>query len=279
MHINLENQDRPDKTAVDLRLYHFGYESCLAAQAWGPGIKDHFKIHVVFEGTGAYQTPQGSYVLSAGDVFLTTPNTVVSYKASSEDPWTYGWFAFNGMNARLYLQRAGLSIENPVLRLKNPELVKSTLHHMTALPSKDASRDLELLSCLYLMLAQLVASGNSVLPLPRQLGPQLYIEAALSYIETNFSRQMRIDELAAHIGISRKYLARLFATHFGTSPQQFLVTYRMERAKLLLERTALSVAEVAVSVGYPDAFAFSKRFKQCYSLSPSHFRQKQGSDI
>lgn len=43
MHINLENQDRPDKTAVDLRLYHFGYESCLAAQAWGPGIKDHFK--------------------------------------------------------------------------------------------------------------------------------------------------------------------------------------------------------------------------------------------
>lgn len=282
MHVNLHYQDRPDKTSVDLMLYHFGYESCEPNHAWGPGIKDHFKIHVIFEGSGSYQTPYGLYELKAGDAFLTVPDAIVSYKASELDPWTYGWFAFNGMNAQNYLDRAGLSIEEPILHFKEPLAVKETLLYMTELSSATTTRDLVLLSCLYKLLAQLIDSAKTPqrrLKNPQSAGASLYIEEALNYIETNFSRQMRIEEMASHIGIQRKYLARLFSGHFGTSPQQYLVTYRMERAKQLLERTRLSISEIAVSVGYPDPFAFSKRFKQSFSLSPTQFREQLGPDI
>lgn len=279
MHINLHYKDRPDKTSVDLRLYHFGYESCEPNHSWGPGIKDHYKIHVVFEGQGEYTTPYGTYTLTAGDIFLTVPDCVVQYKASEENPWTYGWFAFNGMNAPMYLDRAGLHIEKPILHLKRLELVCDIILNMTQVEMAESTRDLVLLSHLYRLLSEVIDSASSPLRRSQAVGANLYIEEALNYIETNYSRQMRIEEMACHIGIQRKYLARLFNQHFATSPQQYLVTYRMEKAKQLIEKTELSISEVATSVGYPDPFAFSKRFKSCFGMAPTDYRQKRMSDI
>ena len=57
------------------------------------------------------------------------------------------------------------------------------------------------------------------------------------------------------------------------SPQEFLINIRMERAAELLTSTALPVNEVAAKVGYSDALAFSKKFKENYNLSPKSYRE------
>ena len=53
-----------------------------------------------------------------------------------------------------------------------------------------------------------------------------------------------------------------------------LTRERIEAAKNLLVNTRLSVSEVGVRVGYPDAYHFSKRFKEIVGMSPKQFRDQ-----
>lgn len=270
--VNLHYDELKEKTNVDLRLYHYGYEDCEPLHSWGPGIKDHFKIHLVFSGKGTYKMGNNQYELGPGQGFLTTPDTVVSYTADSDDPWSYGWFAFNGLNAQNYLLRAGLSKENPILTLKEPEYAISLLKEMITYDSTLSSKDLKLMSGLYQLLSLVIESKTSKTAITdtQSSAKFTYLRAAQTYIETNYSRRMTVEEMAKHIGISRKYLARLFAQAYKMPPQTYLLTYRMERAKILLLETELNIGEVAYSVGYQDQFVFSKAFKNYTGHAPSH---------
>lgn len=271
--INLHYEDAKEKTNVDLRLYHYGYEHCSPGHSWGPGIKDHYKIHLVFSGRGQYTVGERTYLLSAGQGFLTTPDTVVSYKADEEAPWTYGWFAFNGLNATTYLNRSGLSRENPICVVSEPQEAYETLLRMTKI-SQLPSKDLRLMAELYNLLGMIVDSNSTSRSIHGLGEGHLdYTHKAMDYIELNYSRRMSIEEMAGSIGISRKYLTKLFSAQFHCSPQQYLLTYRMEKAKKLLLETTLTISEVGYSVGYPDQFAFSKAFKGYSRMSPNAFRK------
>ena len=61
----------------------------------------------------------------------------------------------------------------------------------------------------------------------------------------------------------------------GCSPQEYLVRLRIDKAKSLLERTDLSINDVANAVGYTDQMAFSKIFKQNCGLSPRSYREQE----
>jgi len=55
----------------------------------------------------------------------------------------------------------------------------------------------------------------------------------------------------------------------GTTPQRFAERLRLDHARHLLERTNLSVSEVAAEVGFDDPFYFSRRFKRAFGKAPS----------
>lgn len=59
----------------------------------------------------------------------------------------------------------------------------------------------------------------------------------------------------------------------NTSPKEYLLHYRMEQAKHLLETTDTAVKDIAVSVGYSDPLTFSKMFSNVVKVSPSEYRK------
>ncbi|SFE29458.1 helix-turn-helix domain-containing protein [Blastococcus tunisiensis] len=82
--------------------------------------------------------------------------------------------------------------------------------------------------------------------------------------------------VAAALGVSRRYLYALFAAEVGPVAH-YVRTVRLERARDLLIRSAadeLSVADVAVECGYPDAAHFSRLFRRAYGRSPRTFRRE-----
>lgn len=273
--VNLHYDETKEKTNVDLRLYHYGYEDCDPNHSWGPGIKDHYKIHLVFSGKGVYKLGGTTFTLESGQGFLTTPDTVAYYLADEDEPWSYGWFAFNGLNAQNYLSRAGLSTDSPILTLREPEAAIGILKEMIALDNTADSKDLQLMAGLYRLLAMVIESrqGKKNDQDSQNSTKTRYLKAALAYIETNYSRRMTMEDMANHIGISRKYLAKLFTQAYEMPPQTYLLTYRMERAKILLTETSLNVGEISYSIGYQDPFVFSKAFKHYTGLAPSHFKR------
>ncbi|MER6678518.1 AraC family transcriptional regulator [Streptomyces sp. NPDC000983] len=83
-----------------------------------------------------------------------------------------------------------------------------------------------------------------------------------------------VASLAAQAGVSRALFARRFTQLMGRPPLAYLTECRMDDAETLLADTDLSIAQIAKSVGYADAFGFSAAFKRHKGHSPSTFRAR-----
>ena len=65
-----------------------------------------------------------------------------------------------------------------------------------------------------------------------------------------------MDDIAKAVGVSRSHLYRVFMSNVGQSPIDYLTSYRISEACSLLKNSSLSIAEIAVSVGFFDQFYF-----------------------
>ena len=80
-----------------------------------------------------------------------------------------------------------------------------------------------------------------------------------------------MDDIAKAVGVSRSHLYRVFMSNVGQSPIDYLTNYRISEACSLLKSTNLSIAEIAVSVGFFDQFYFSRVFKKVKGIPPSKY--------
>ena len=83
-----------------------------------------------------------------------------------------------------------------------------------------------------------------------------------------------VDGLAQRLGISDRHLRRIFDTHLGVSPLQYLQTRRLLSAKQLLADTPLSITQIALVSGFGSVRRFNAAFTAHYGLSPSALRRE-----
>lgn len=101
------------------------------------------------------------------------------------------------------------------------------------------------------------------------------VEKMLNYFEDHFSEKISLDQVAENMYLSPFYISKIFKSETGDTPIRHLINIRLEKAKELLEAGYEgSIQEVAASVGYDDAYHFSKLFKKHYGISPSQARKK-----
>lgn len=82
----------------------------------------------------------------------------------------------------------------------------------------------------------------------------------------------KISDIASYIGITRSYLTHIFKQKMEISPQEYLVSYRLEQGSRLLRTTRMSIGEIAEKIGYENPLTFSKIFKNVYGVSPKNYR-------
>ena len=89
---------------------------------------------------------------------------------------------------------------------------------------------------------------------------------------------MNIRDIVKQYNYSYSHFRKRFRQKYGISPAKFRIARRIEKAKAYLDEGELSVKQIAIDLGYPDTFTFSKQFKKITGLSPVNFRkQTQGS--
>lgn len=86
-----------------------------------------------------------------------------------------------------------------------------------------------------------------------------------------------LEDLARSFGMSYHYFRHQFRLRTGLSPGTFRNRMRMERACEQLRTTSRSLADIAQSVGYTNAYAFSREFKKMFGVPPGHFRRPPDS--
>ena len=101
------------------------------------------------------------------------------------------------------------------------------------------------------------------------------IAHVLVYIERHLGQSLSAEDLARSVGLRPSQFRALFARHTGMSPGRYLQSRRLVRARLLLERTFLTVRQVRDQVGYLDPSHFSRDFHREYGVSPKAVRGRQ----
>lgn len=101
-----------------------------------------------------------------------------------------------------------------------------------------------------------------------------YIHEAIAYIEQNFHNDISVEDIANNCGLNRSYFGKIFKESIGRTPQEFLLNYRMMKAKELLKLTGKSIGDIGNAVGYSNPLHFSRAFKNTYGIPPREWRNQ-----
>ncbi len=112
------------------------------------------------------------------------------------------------------------------------------------------------------------------IPLRQRFGSsQPKLIEAVELMESNIEEPMGLDELAGHVGISRRQLERIFRKHLDCVPTRYYLELRLRRARELLLKTPRSVVDIAFSCGFVSPPHFSKCYREFFSISPRDERR------
>lgn len=111
-------------------------------------------------------------------------------------------------------------------------------------------------------------------PTPKSAPRTKIVDEAVKWLENHYPEKVSIDRLAAYMGYSRARLFVLFREHTGLSPNDYLLRFRIKKAKELLASDHLSSLGIASACGFPDSRYFSRVFKQHTGNTPLGYRQQ-----
>lgn len=101
-----------------------------------------------------------------------------------------------------------------------------------------------------------------------------YVKEAVAYINENYFEELTLSGLSEKYAVESSYFSRLFKQQTGENLMLYIASRRMEKAKELMQREDINIAEVAFMVGYDDYTYFSKVFKRHTGVSPREYRNR-----
>lgn len=102
---------------------------------------------------------------------------------------------------------------------------------------------------------------------------------AAAFLEARVEEEFNLDACAAHLGLSRRQIERLFHRYLVTTPVRYMNDLRLQRGRALLGETDMKVIEVAAACGYASTSHFSKSFRKKYGVSPYRFSHFGGEPV
>ena len=102
---------------------------------------------------------------------------------------------------------------------------------------------------------------------------------ARKFIDEYYDQPLDLTEISKQACLSRYHFLRLFRDAFDTTPRQYLIKRRIDKAKELLRAPSLSVTEVCFEVGFQSLGSFSSLFRRCVGQPPGGYRQRERESL
>lgn len=240
----------------------------------GPRTTPYYSLHFVLDGEGAFTQDNKSYALQTNDLFCLFPGRPHEYFTSPRQPLKMAWIAFDGKKALPVLERLGIRPAVPyasnVIRAEARERLDDFFRLIRACGQR--ASDFAKLAVLFNVFAAL-ADANGDAEKERGERSEHWLQKGVDYLEMHYAEGITIEKVASFVGVDRAHFSRRFRLAHGTSPIKYLQGVKMQAARDMLGESAYTLTEIALSVGYPDLFSFSKAFKKHFDMSPGEFRR------
>lgn len=116
--------------------------------------------------------------------------------------------------------------------------------------------------------------GSAVNRSKEQVSYSKGIGEAIEYIKRHYNEEISLNQLAGLVNLSPNYFSTLFKRELDLNFSEYIINYRIEKAKELLLGTRLLSYEISQRVGFMDGAYFSRTFKKATGLTPNEYRKK-----
>lgn len=232
--------------------------------------KQSYILFYTLVGAGLIEQGDGSLVLQAGQALLLNCRAPQSYcTAPGQSRWHHYWAHIDGAGVAAMepILCPGKLISIPLHASETEPLLGALLEELTAESAESAVQVGLLVHRILAAMAQQAlgaGEGNS---------NRAMIERAAATLREQYDQPLHLQALLDDAHMSKSYFLRLFRRYMGTTPYNYLLCYRITRAKELLVLTDLPIGRIARQVGFGDESNFSVRFAAMVGQSPLQYRK------
>lgn len=265
-----------DTRVADLYITHIG----IFPKALGHlrkriiGCSQYILLYCV-DGEGWVELEGRETKISANQMFIIPPKTVCRYGAGTTNPWTIHWLHFTGENAGVYTPNVKKVIEIPPSSDSRIEDRLGLFEEM--LRNMEDCFSTEKVIYANIVLKYFLSSVKylGVYRLAKTQTENDLLKQAISYMKNNLGKNIRISDLAELCQCSTSNIYKIFKQNMNSSPQDFFIHLKMEKARKYLLQTNMKVKEIGLKLGYDDPYYFSRIFKIHTGESPATFRKEE----
>ena len=248
-----------------------GFERCAADYKIDRRDFPWYSLEFVSNGEGVLQIGDVEERLLPGSFFVYGPSQFHRIESLSTNPLGKYFVGFTGEGVGPFLEKFGME-PGTISRCPQGESIRRMFDTLIdrGIRKSGLSRPL----CTGITSQLLLMCRDDAMDAGNTEGPAFAAYSkARDFIERNYLEPNSLNGIAIACGIDAPYLCRLFSKHHNESPYRYYTRLRMEHALRLLLENGASVKSVATTLGFKDAFHFSRVFKSVHLVPPSRFRQ------
>jgi len=158
---------------------------------------------------------------------------------------------------------------------RQDSLVTQILARLAAELTRSRSINLAFTKCLtYQLCTHLVRRYSEAIDVTiKHSGmPPSRLKKVVEFITEHIEGDLSLARLANVAGISRYYFCREFKKSMGVTPQRYVIQQRIEKAKVLLQNSSISITEISTQLRFPTPSHFTSTFRRIVGVTPTSFR-------
>lgn len=236
------------------------------------GYRSFLLIYTV-SGKGHVRYRDREYELKAGQVLLMDCYDYHEYYSDIAGIWEIIWLHFYGSTSLEYFN---IIYEKyaALIDIRDNSGVQSILNEILSMAVKsDFMPEAKVSMLITRILTELLLNGNDSSENCYVNALNEHVQLALDYVEDNYGSNISLSDVASYSCCSEYHFSRLFKKITGYSPYEYIVKYRLNKAKNLLKNTDNSVEEIAECVGFGSTSNFIRTFRELEGMTPLKYRK------
>lgn len=220
-------------------------------------------------GLGYFKYEGNEQKLLPGDIIFLDCRKHHHYRALGNTGWGYRLAHFNG-TSMLDMYYRIFETKNFFFTASRNHTVHKLLNNLFEINIQENQNQELISNCI---LTQIVTELLLQCPSIQQEIPE-WIQNICNYLDCHHHEAISLDIVAKEFNLSKYYMCHAFKRYTGETIQQYITTQRMHSAEELLRNTKLSIAEIALLIGFMNASSFGKVFHKQMGITPGMYRKQ-----
>ena len=252
--------------------------------------ENEFEIHFFIEGSGVFLSNKKRIPIHNKNLFITSPREFHSILPDKiEKPITYYAILFSldkKDEGEMFESLCRIAESNKKRQTIEESSIQFIFEEIFKLSnSKDAQlkKSAELLTegliyRLFMSNAEPTGAAQDYQQKTEEISSN-HVSRSIHIMEEKIYENLKVEELAAELGLSAEHFIRIFRQKMNITPLQYFYRLKIKTAAAMISNTSLLVNDIAKKMSFENQFHFSRIFKKCTGLSPTEYRKMYGQKI